>query len=115
MNWSLLFLAVTKALTVLFGGTITYLSYQAYARTSSPALRALTVGIGLVTTGVVLGGVLHQIGGLPLETSVSIQSVFSATGFAVLTYSLYTRQPTPRRSDPGGSSSARTETDESRP
>jgi len=92
MNGSMVLLAATKTVTLLFGGTITLLSYRAYRRTGSPALRALTLGIGMVTTGVILGGVLHQVVGLPLELSVSIQSVFTAAGFAVLTYSLYTKQ-----------------------
>lgn len=92
MNGSTALLAATKTVTLLFGGTITYLSYRAYRRTGSPALRALTLGIGMVTSGVILGGILHKIVGLPLELSVSIQSVFTAAGFAVLTYSLYTKR-----------------------
>lgn len=96
MNGSIALLAATKTLTLFFGGTITYLSYRAYRRKHSPALRALTIGIGLVTGGVILGGVLHQVVGLPLDLSASIQSVFTAAGFAVLTYSLYT-EATPNR------------------
>ena len=97
MNGSIALLAATKSATLLFGGTITYLSYRAFRRTGSPALRALTIGIGLVISGVILGGILHQLVELPLELSVSIQSVFTAAGFAVLTYSLYTkRQPKSR-------------------
>ncbi|WP_136715595.1 DUF7521 family protein [Halorientalis salina] len=92
MNGSTALLAATKTVTLFFGGTITFLSYRAYRRTGSPALRALTLGIGMVTGGVILGGLLHQAVGLPLELSVSIQSVFTAAGFAVLTYSLYTKQ-----------------------
>ena len=99
MNGSTALLAATKTVTLFFGGTITFLSYRAYRRTGSPALRALTVGIGLVTSGVILGGILHQLVGLPLELSVSIQSVFTAAGFAVLTYSLYTKQ-NPRSRSP---------------
>ena len=92
MNGSTALLAATKAVTLIFGGTITFLSYRAYRRTGSPALRALTFGIGLVTSGVILGGLLHQLVTLPLELSVSIQSVFTAAGFAILTYSLYTKE-----------------------
>lgn len=92
MDGSTALLAATKAVTLFFGGTITFLSYRAYRRTGSPALRALTFGIGMVTIGVILGGVLHQVVGLPLKSSVSIQSVVTAAGFAGLTYSLYTEQ-----------------------
>ena len=84
-----LVLAMTKTLTLVFGGVLTYLSYKAFRRTDSCALRALTVGIALLTGGALLGGVLHQIGGLTLEYSVSVQSVFTALGFGVMTYSLF--------------------------
>ncbi|WP_247008895.1 DUF7521 family protein [Halorientalis litorea] len=85
-----LLLAVTKVATVLFGGVITCLAFRAYRRTRSSALGALTVGIGFVTVGAVLGGTLHQFTGTTLATSVTVQSVFTAVGFTVLTYSLYT-------------------------
>jgi hypothetical protein len=88
-------LTAAKTVTLLFGGMLTLLSLRAYRRTGSPALRALTVGIGLVTTGAILGGALHQVLGLPLETGATLQSVFTAVGFGIITYSLYTESPTP--------------------
>lgn len=90
MKGSVLLLTAAKTVTLLFGGMITFLAYRAYQRTASPALRALSLGIGLVTAGAMLGGLIHQVGGFPLETSVTVQSVFTAVGFAVLSYSLYT-------------------------
>lgn len=95
MYGSTTLLTAAKAVTLLFGGILTLLSLRAYRRTGSPALRALAVGIGLVTTGAILGGALHRILELPLETSATLQSVFTAIGFGVLTYSLYTESPTP--------------------
>lgn len=86
---SMLFVAAQTA-TLLFGGAITVLAYRAFRRTGSPALRALTVGIGTLTVGALLGGTLHQFAGLDLRTSVTVQSVATAVGFGVLTYSLYT-------------------------
>jgi hypothetical protein len=90
-------LVAMKTATLTFGGLLTYLSYQAYRRTGSAALRALVVGIGLVTVGAILGGALHQFGNVTLEWSASVQSVFTATGFAVLTYSLYTERVSDER------------------
>lgn len=106
MMGSIALLVATKTVTLLFGGTITYLSLRAYRRTGSPALRALTIGIGLVTTGAILGGLLHQVIGLSLRLSITIQSVFTAFGFSVLLYSLYTTETPsgrtrPRRGQPG--------------
>lgn len=83
-------LVATKTATLVFGGLLTYLSFRASRRTGSPALRALAVGIGLVTAGAILGGGLHQLLGVALEWSVVVQSVFTAAGFGLLTYSLYT-------------------------
>jgi len=84
-----LVLALTKAATLSFGALLAGLSWRAYRRTTDPALRALAVGIGLVTLGAVLGGVLHRVAGVRLAVAVSVQSVFTAAGFALLTYSLY--------------------------
>ncbi|WP_415381301.1 hypothetical protein [Halosimplex sp. TS25] len=82
-------LALTKAATLLFGAILTGLAWRAYRRTSDPALRALSVGIGLVTVGAILGGTLHRVVRIDLVVAASVQSAFTAGGFAVLTYSLY--------------------------
>jgi len=88
-------LVAAKTATVVFGGVLTLLSYRAFRRTGSPALRALTAGIGLLVVGAALGGLLHQGVGLSLAASVSVQSAFAAAGFAVMTYSLYIDVPAP--------------------
>lgn len=93
MYGSIALLTAAKTVTLLFGGTLTLLSFRAYRRTGSPALRALAGGIGLVATGAILGGALDQVLDFPLRTSATIQSVFTALGFGVLTYSLYTESP----------------------
>ena len=82
-------LIAAKTATLAFGSALTYLSYRAFRRTRSRALRALATGIGLLTLGALLGGVLHQIAGISLQASVGVQSVFTAVGFAVMTYSLF--------------------------
>ncbi len=51
------------------------------------------VHIGLLLAGATLGGLFHQVVGLGLEESVAVQSVFTALGFAVMTYSLFTAGP----------------------
>ncbi|MFC7139104.1 hypothetical protein ACFQMA_04535 [Halosimplex aquaticum] len=82
-------LALTKAVTLLLGALLTGLAWRAYRRTGDPALRALSIGIGLVTVGAILGGTLHRIVRIHLVVAASVQSAFTAGGFAVLTYSLY--------------------------
>jgi hypothetical protein len=85
-------LVAAQTATLVFGGVITFLAFRAFRRTGSPALRALAIGIGLLTAGALVGGILHQLLGVALELGVVVQSVFTAVGFAVLTYSLYTDQ-----------------------
>lgn len=89
-----LLVVTTKAVTLTFGTILTWLSYRAFTRTGAPALRALAVGMGLVTIGALLGGAVHQGLGFPVLVGVAVQSGFSAAGFAVLTYSLYADGPT---------------------
>ncbi|MFB6141531.1 MAG: hypothetical protein ABEJ26_13980 [Halosimplex sp.] len=91
-------LAASKTATLSFGALLAGLSWRAYRRTADPALRALAVGIGLVTVGAILGGVLHKVLDIELAAAVSVQSVFTAAGFAVLTYSLYAGNGTERES-----------------
>jgi hypothetical protein len=83
-------LIAAKTATFGFGSVLTYLSYRAFRRTNSRALRALGVGIGLLTVGALVGGVLHRLVGVSLEVSVSVQSVFTAVGLGIMTYSLFT-------------------------
>ncbi len=83
------YLVLTKAVTLLAGGFVTLLAVRAYRRTGSAALRALAIGLGLVTLGGLLGGAVHQFTGLDIRVGVGIQSTFTAIGFAVLAYSLY--------------------------
>lgn len=78
-----------KTITLALGGTITYFSLKAYRRSGSPALRALTIGFLLVTTGAAIGGALHQLTLLSLRDGILVESLFVMFGFMVLTYSLY--------------------------
>jgi hypothetical protein len=80
---------VAKTVTVLLGGLVTYLSAKAYQRTGAPPLRALAIGFGIITFGGTLAGLGDLAGVTDLETSVVVQSVVTAIGFAVITYSLY--------------------------
>lgn len=84
-----LLVVASKTVTLVCGGLVTWMAYRASTRTGSAALRALAVGLFLVTTGALVAGALHQVVGVSFETGVAVQSAFTATGFAVLAYSLY--------------------------
>lgn len=83
-------LAIVSAntVTLVVGGFVTLLAYRAHRRTGSRSLRALTVGLGCITVGTLLGGLLHQSGVAPLLVGVTVQSGFTALGFLLLAWSL---------------------------
>lgn len=83
-------LAIVSAntVTLVAGGFVTLLAFRAHRRTGSGLLRALTVGLGCITAGTLLGGLLHQSGLAPLLVGVTVQSVFTALGFLLLGWSL---------------------------
>ena len=86
---STVLMVAAKTLTLACGLVLTTLTYRAYRRTRSTAMRVLSVGIGLVTAGAVLAGSLNQLAGVPLTVSTAVESLFTAAGFLVMTYSLY--------------------------
>lgn len=89
VSLSTVFLVAAKTLTLACGVVLTTLTYRAYRRTGSTAMRVLSLGIGLVTAGAVLAGSLNQLAGVPLVVSTTVESLFTAAGFIVMTYSLY--------------------------
>lgn len=89
MNHLTSLIVVLKTITLALGLTITYLSYKAFRRTGSPALRSLALGFGLVTLGALLAGMVDQLMGLETNVALVIESVLTAAGFGVIIYSLY--------------------------
>jgi small neutral amino acid transporter SnatA (MarC family) len=82
-------LVVIKTVTLVLGALITSLAYRAFRRRKDPALRALMIGFGLVTLGSAAGGALYHFAEIEMLLGVSIESLATAAGFAVLVYSLY--------------------------
>ena len=80
---------VTKTVILLLGGTITYFAYQASQRTRTTPLRTLALGFGVITVGALFGGVAHQFVSASIVSGVLINSILTAAGFAIITYSLY--------------------------
>ena len=82
-------IVVANTVTLLFGTFVTALAFRAYRRTGSKSLRLLGLGLGLVTFGTLVGGLLHQVTSASLLASIAVYSVFTAVGFVTLSYSLY--------------------------
>lgn len=80
---------VANTVTLVVGGFVTLLAVRAYRRTGSRSLRALSAGLGCITGGTLLGGLLHQSGFAPLLVGVAVQSGSIALGFLLLAWSLF--------------------------
>jgi divalent metal cation (Fe/Co/Zn/Cd) transporter len=78
-----------KTVTLVLGGLVTFFSYKAYSRTGSPALRALALGFGAITLGALLAGITDQLLVGDRELALVVESLLTAVGFAIITYSLY--------------------------
>lgn len=78
-----------KTLTLVLGGLITYFAYQAYNRTNSKSLRALTIGFGFVTIGALTAGAVDQLLQVDQSWALAAESALTTIGFAVIVYSLY--------------------------
>jgi len=82
-------IVLLKTVTLVLGGVITVFAWRAWQRTGSPALRALAIGIGVVTLGGLLAGLLDLALPVGQRPALLVESTFTAVGFAVLLYSLY--------------------------
>lgn len=82
-------IVAVKAVTFVLGVLVTYFAFKAYRRTETSSLQALAIGFGVVTLGSALAGVAHQVLGVSLPVGVFLQSLLTAVGFAIITYSLY--------------------------
>lgn len=78
-----------KTVTLVLGGLVTYFSYKAYSRTGSSALRALALGFGAITLGALLAGITDQLLWTNRDLALVVESLLTAVGFAIITYSLY--------------------------
>lgn len=89
MMWIGIAIVVVKTVILLLGSGITYIAYKAYQRTGAPSLRALSLGFGVITLGVLFAGIANQILSVSLEAGILINSLLVAVGFGIIMYSLY--------------------------
>lgn len=82
-------IVAVKTVILLLGSGITYIAYRAYRRTNARSLGVPSIGFGVITFGVMLAGVVHQILAVSLGIDILINSVLVAIGLAIVLYSLY--------------------------
>lgn len=78
-----------KTVTLVLGGTITYLAFSAARRTGVAGLRWLAIGFAIVTLGALLGGIVDLFLTVAPSTALAVESGLTAAGFLVVVYSLY--------------------------
>lgn len=84
----LLYLNISQALILIFGGVVVFYASRSYHRTRSKAMLLLGLGFAFVTAGAVLAGILFNLGGEDLSVVVTVQAVSQAVGFFIIVYSL---------------------------
>ena len=90
MSHAVTAIVATQTIILLLGSLITYLSFKAYRRTGARALWSLSAGFGVITTGSIIAGVLDLlVPSVNFQYSILLQSVTTAIGFIIITYSLY--------------------------
>lgn len=82
-------LGITKGIILVLGAIICYFAYDAYRRTSDPALWALSIGFAIVTLGALSGGIAHVVFAVSITGSILVNTVLTAIGFTIILYSLY--------------------------
>lgn len=92
MNTVLTAIAVVKLVILFLGGGITYIASRAYRHTNSYPLRFMAFGFGIITFGALVSGAANQFFSVSLVVGVLVNSIFLATGLAVIMYSLYIQQ-----------------------
>lgn len=81
---------ILKTFTLVLGGSITFYALKAYRRTGSSALRALSLGFGVVTLGAILAGIVDQLlTSVDPQLALVVESLFTTVGFGIILYSLY--------------------------
>jgi hypothetical protein len=89
MIWIEPVIVVVKTVILLLGSAITYIAYRAYRNTGTLSLRVLGIGFGVITLGMLLAGIAHQILSVSLEMGILINSILVVIGMAIVLCSLF--------------------------
>jgi hypothetical protein len=78
----------SRALTAAVGLFVAALAYRGFRRNDAPKMRALAVGIGLLTTGVFLAAVLSDLAGAGAGVVLFARGLVTVAGLCALLYAL---------------------------
>lgn len=84
MTDTTLALAVVRLVVLALGVAVTAISFRAYLRERTRYLRDASLGLGIITAGVLIEGLLFQVTSFDLTTVHLVESVAIGIGFLVL-------------------------------
>lgn len=84
MTDTALALTLVRVVVLILGTATTVVAFRAYRRQGSRYLRDATLGLGIITAGVLLEGLLFRFASLDLTTVHLVESVAIGLGFLVL-------------------------------
>lgn len=82
---------ITRFLSLFLGAAIVVIAYKAYARSKAPSMLFLSLGLGFITLGTFVEGILFQFAGLGLNATHAVESLLNVIGFVLMLYSLRAR------------------------
>ena len=80
--------SVTRGMTSLVGLFVATLAYRGYQRNDSPKMRALAIGIGLLTAGVYLAVILADMAGAGNGVILLVRGLVTVIGLSVVLYAI---------------------------
>lgn len=80
--------SVTRGVTAVVGLFVAVLAYRGYRRNESPKMRALAIGIGLLTVGVYAAVILADVSGAGNGVVLLVRGLVTVTGLCVVLYAI---------------------------
>ncbi|OYR40506.1 hypothetical protein DJ82_07085 [Halorubrum sp. Ib24] len=80
--------SITRSVTALVGLFVATLAYRGYQRNSSPKMRALAIGIGLLTAGVYVAVMLADLTGGANGIVLLVRGLVTVIGLSVVLYAI---------------------------
>ena len=79
---------IARGVTALVGLFVATLAYRGYRRSGSAKMRALAIGIGLLTTGVFIAVLLTDITGAGNGVVLLVRGLVTVIGLCVVLYAI---------------------------
>ena len=79
---------ITRSVTAVVGLFVATLAYRGYRRNGSPKMRALAVGIGVLTAGVSVAVVLADAAGVASGVVLLVRGLVTVVGLCVVLYAI---------------------------